>query len=97
MERDKSVNGSQPTAFSTHAKRRNDVGPSHSKRQGFGSKKGFKGKGKGRCFNCNKFGHYATEFPHKKNPPRDNNNNQRNNRSNYKGKWNSSAAQEGNN
>ena len=46
-ERDKSYNGHEPTVFSTHAKRRNDVGPSNSRRQGQAYKKGIKGKVKG--------------------------------------------------
>eukprot|EP00253_Pinus_taeda_P001802 PITA_01802 len=102
MERDKSNNGNEPTTFSTHAKRKNDVNP---RRHGQGSKKGFKGRGKGRCYNCNMFGHCARECPHKKNPPRDvnhkNNNfksidNKRNNRYNNKGKRNAPIAREGN-
>lgn len=54
IERDKSYNGNEPIVYSTHAKRRNVAGPSNSRGQGQGSKKGFKGKGKGRCYNCNK-------------------------------------------
>jgi len=102
MERDKSNDGNEPTAFSAHAKRKNDVGP---RRQSQGSKKGFKGRGKGRCYNCNRFSHYARECPHKKNAPRNdnrNNNNfksngnQRNNRDNNKGKRNALVARERN-
>ena len=100
MERDKSYNGNEPTSFSAHAKRRNDAGPSNSRRQGQGSKKGFEGRGKGRCYNCNKFGHYARESPNKKNPPRDDNNNyksnnnQRSNMNNNKGKRNAPTSRE---
>lgn len=57
MERDNSYNANDPTAFSTHAQMRNDVGPSNSRRQLQGSKKGFKGRGKERCYSCNKFNH----------------------------------------
>ena len=100
MERDKPSNGNDPTAFSTHAKRKNNVGP---KRQGQGSQ-GFK---EGRCSNCNRFGHYARECHHKKDTPwdDDNNNNhnnfkgndnQRYNRFNNKGKRNALAARYGN-
>ena len=103
MERDKPSNGNEPTAFSTHAKRKNNVGP---KRQGQG-RKGFKEERNGRCYNCNKFGHYARECPHKKDTPRDDDNNnncndfkcngnQRNNRFNNKGKRNAPAARYGN-
>lgn len=63
MERDKSNDGNEPTAFFAHAKRTNDIGP---RRQGQGFKKGFKGRGKGRCYNCNRFSHYARECPARK-------------------------------
>lgn len=102
MERDKPSNGNEPTAFSAHAKNKNNVGP---KRQGQGFKQGFKEGRKGRCYNCNKFGHYAKECPHKKDSPRDDDNNndnfkgdgnQRNNKLNNKGKRNAPAARSGN-
>ena len=93
MERDKPLNGNNPTAFSAHSKRRNNVGP---RNQGQGFKSGFK---EGRCFNCNRFGHFTRECPHKKDTPRDDDNNnkfkgngnQRNNRFNNKGKRNAPA------
>ena len=60
---------------------------------------------KGRCFNCNRFGHFARGCPYKKDTPRDDDNhnnnfkgngNQRNNRFNNKGKRNAPAARNGN-
>ena len=102
MERDKPSNGNNPIAFSAHVKRKNNVGP---RRQGQGFKPRFKEGRKGRCFYCNKFGHFARQCPHKKDTPRDfdnhNNNfkgngNQRNNNFNHKGKRNAPAAQNGN-
>eukprot|EP00253_Pinus_taeda_P016183 PITA_16183 len=50
MERVKPSYGNNPTAFSTHFKRRNNVGP---RNQGQGFKSGFKGR-KGKCFSCNR-------------------------------------------
>ena len=76
MDRDKPSNGNEPTAFSAHAKRKNNAGP---RKQGQGSKKGFKEGRKGRCYNCNMFDHYDSVCPHKKNSPRDDDNNNHNN------------------
>ena len=88
-----------PIAFSSHAKRRNNSGS-----QGhFKGKPRSKGGRKGRCFVCNKFGHYARECPNKKDTSHDDdqnhsrgnsNNNQRNGRFNGKGKRN--AGNQGN-
>ena len=80
MERDhpSNGNGSDPTAFTAHAKKRNNVGP---RNQNHG-RVGPKGR-KGRCYNRNKFGHYAREGPNKRDSPQDddyNNNNFRGNR-----------------
>ena len=58
MERRMPSNGNDPTAFSTHAKMKNNANP---KEQGQG-RHGFKERRKGRCFNCNKFGHYVLIF-----------------------------------
>eukprot|EP00253_Pinus_taeda_P001808 PITA_01808 len=79
MERDKPSNENEPTSFSALVKKKNNAGP---KRQGQGFKQGFKEERKGRCFNCNRFDHYARECPHKKNSPRDGDNN------NFKGNGN---------
>ena len=49
-----------PTAFSSHAKRRNNFG---SKSNGKARSKGGR---KGRCFSCNKFGYYARKCPNRK-------------------------------
>ena len=73
-----------PAAFSSHAKRRNNY-ETKSKR-----KSGPKG-GKGRCYHCNKPSHYAKECPDKTNSHRDDDQNpsqgnQRNGRSNGRGK-----------
>lgn len=82
-----------PTAFSSHAKRRNNFG---SKGQ-FKGKLRWKGGRKGRCFVCNKFGHYARECPNRKDTSHDDdqnhskgnsNHNQRNGMFNGKGKRN---------
>eukprot|EP00253_Pinus_taeda_P034667 PITA_34667 len=94
VEQEMPSNTSNPTTFSARAKRRNNAGSKgHSTR-----KSGSKGGGKGRCFVCNKFGHYARECPNRRDTSHDddhnhsrgnfNNNNQRNGRFNGKGKRN---------
>ena len=82
MERDhlSNGNGSDPTAFTAHANKRNNASP---RNQNHG-RAGPKGR-KGRCYNCNKFGHYARECPNKRDSPRDDNNN---NNNNFKGNGN---------
>ena len=74
-----------PSAFSSHTKRRNNSG---AKFKGNARPKGGR---KGRCYNCNKTGHYAREFPDKRDSHRDDDKNpsqgnQRNGRSNGRGK-----------
>lgn len=74
-----------PAAFSSHAKKINNSG-SKSKR-----KVGPKGGRKGRCFICNKAGHYAREFPDRKDSHHENDQNpshgnRRNGKFNNKGK-----------
>ena len=102
MERDKPSNGNESNVFSSHAKRKNNAAP---RKQGQGFKQGFKEGRKGRCYNCNMFGHFARDGPHKKDTPRDDDNNhnnykgngnQRNNRLNNKGKRNALAVRDGN-
>ena len=101
VEQEMPSNRSNPTAFSAHAKQRNNA---RSKGH-FNGKPRPKGGRKGRCFVCNKFGHYARECPNRRDTPRDddyhnnsrgnfNNNDQRNGRSNGKGKRN--AGHQGN-
>ena len=58
-------------------------------------------EGKGRCYTCNKFGHYARECPNRRESPRDDGNNnfrgngnQRNNR--FKGKRKAPSDRSGN-
>lgn len=75
MDRDKPSNGNEPITFFAHAKTKNNVGPS---RQGQGFKQGLKEGRQGRCYNCNRFGHYARDCPHKKDSPRDDDNNNNN-------------------
>ena len=55
MERDMPSNRNDPTAFFAHAKRKNNASP---RKQGQGRSR-FKEGRKGRCFNSNRFGHYA--------------------------------------
>eukprot|EP00253_Pinus_taeda_P015808 PITA_15808 len=76
-----------PSAFSSHGKRRNNSG---AKSKG---KAGSKGGRKGRCYNCNKIDHYARECPDKRDSHHDDDQNhsqgnQRNGRSNGRGKRN---------
>ena len=68
MERDhpSNGNGSETTAFTAHAKKRNNAGL-RNQNHGRGGPKGRKG----RCENCNMFGHYNREFPNKRESPRD--------------------------
>eukprot|EP00253_Pinus_taeda_P032546 PITA_32546 len=70
-----------PSAFSSHAKRRSHYG---AKSKGKATSKGGR---KGRCYNCNKMGHYVRECPDKRDSHRDDDQNhsqgnQRNGRSN---------------
>ena len=98
METDHPSNGNRgdPTAFIAHAKKKNHGGP---RNQNHG-RAGPKGR-KGRCYTCNKSGHYARECPNRRNSPRDDDNNnfsgngnQRNNR--FKGKRKAPSYRSGN-
>lgn len=100
VEQEMPSNRSNPTVFSAHAKRRNNAGfKGH-----FHGKPGSKGGKKGKCFVCNKFGHYARECPNRRDTSHDhdhnhsrgnfNNNNQRNGKPNGKEKRN--AGHQGN-
>jgi len=102
MEMDMPSNRNEPTAFSMHAKKNNNAG---SKKQCQGRLRLKNGR-KGRCFICNKFGHYDKKCPNRRDMPHDDdnhdhnnsrgNNNQRNGRFNNKGKRNTSTTQLGN-
>jgi len=84
MEYASNGNGSDPTASTAHAKKKNHGGP---RNQNHG-RAGPKGR-KGRCYTCNKSGHYARECPNRRDSPRDddNNNLRRNGRNNrFQGK-----------
>eukprot|EP00253_Pinus_taeda_P030004 PITA_30004 len=92
VEQEMPSNRGNPSAFSSHAKRRNNSGSKGH----FNGKPRSKGGRKGRCFVCNKFGHHTKECPNRKDTSHDddhnhsrgnfNNNNQRNGRFNGKGK-----------
>jgi len=76
-----------PSAFSSHAKRRNYSGVKSK------GKAGPKGGRKGRCYNYNKMGHYARECPDKRDSHHDDDqnhfqDNQRNGRFNGRGRRN---------
>eukprot|EP00253_Pinus_taeda_P006779 PITA_06779 len=102
IERDMPSIMNDPTTFSVHANKKNNAG---SKKQCQG-RSGFKDGKKGKCFICNRFGHYARECPIRRDTPRDDdnnnhnnfrgNNNQRNGKFNNKGKRNAPATQHGN-
>ena len=70
MEYASNGNGSDPTVFTAHAKKKNHGDP---RNQNHG-RVGPKGR-KGRCYICNKFGHYAREFPNRRDSPKDDDNN----------------------
>ena len=98
MERDHPFNGNRrdPTALAARAKKKNHGGP---RNQNHG-RAGPRGR-KGRCYTCNKSGHYARECPNRRDSPRDDDNNnlrgngnQRNNR--FKGKRKAPSDRSGN-
>eukprot|EP00253_Pinus_taeda_P016392 PITA_16392 len=64
-------NRNNPTTFSIHAKKKNNAG---SKNQSQGIP-GFKNGRKGRCFVCNKFGHYSKECPNRRDTSHDDDHN----------------------
>ena len=59
-------------AFTARAKKKNNGGPRNHGRAGAQGKKG-------RCYTCDKFGHYARECPNRRDSPRDDDNNNNNN------------------
>ena len=93
-------NGSDPTAFTAHANKRNNAS---TRNQNHG-RVGPKGGRRGRCYTCNKFGHYARKCTNRRDSSRyedyNNNNNfrgnenQRNNR--FKRKRKASSVRSGN-
>ena len=72
VEQEMPSNRSNPIAFSAHAKRRNNSGSKGH----FKGKPRSKGGRKGRCFVCNKFGHYARKCPNRKDTSHDDDHNQ---------------------
>ena len=87
-------NGSDPTAFAAHAKKKNHGG---LRNQNHG-RAGPKGR-KGRCYTRNKSGHYARECHNRRDSPRDddNNNSRRNGRNNkFQGKRKAPSNRNGN-
>jgi len=101
LEIDMPSNKNDPTTFPAHVKKKNNA---RSKKQCQG-RLGFKNGRKGRCFICNKFGHYTRECPNRRDTPHDDDNNnnnfrgknnQRNGRFNNRGKRNAPAPQQGN-
>lgn len=102
MELDMPSNRNDPIAFSAHAKKKNNA----SSKNQYQGRPSFKNGRKGRCFICNKFGHYARECHNRRDTPHDDdnhnnnnfrgNNNQRNGKFNNRGKRNAPATQHGN-
>ena len=77
VEQEMPFNKDNPTAFSAHAKRRNNAGSKGH----FHGKLGSKGGRKDRCVACNKFSHYVRECPNRRDTSHDDDHN--NSRGNF--------------
>ena len=82
MEYASNGNGSDRTAFTAHVKKKNNGGPRNQNHGRAGRK-----RRKGRCYTCNKTGHYARECPNRRDSPRDDDNNNFRGNGNQRNNW----------